>query len=214
MLVVDFEIRDLVELARIWWEESQSLLEFKDYARRKLRYIVHKASHGDPVARLYVDVVNWAYETRLALTKIFLDLTRDLPVYEWAKVRQEFPHEKFLHPFEELQVKLETLSFNAIDAVYERCYARGDRDSFTSLFLQLPYKLRKWYLEPPYRRKLVEAFVGSEVMEVMDKARVEVKVVVDVEDVIPLVKKYGSNWREKLRELVKKEVMGVVKHNS
>jgi hypothetical protein len=213
MPVADFEIRDLVELAWIWWEESQSLLEFKDYAKRKLRYIVHKAGHGDPAARLYIDVVNWAYETRLTLTKTFLDLTRGLPVYEWAKVRQEFPHEKLLHPFEELQVMLETLSFNAIDTVYERCHARGDRDSFISLFLQLPYKLRKRYLEPPYRRKLVEAFVGSEVMEVMGRARVEVKVVVDVEDVIPLVKKYGSNWREKLRELVRKEVMGVVKHN-
>ena len=79
MSVVDFEIRDLVEIAWIWWEESQSLLEFKDYAQRKLRYIVHKAGHGDPAARLYIDIVNWAYETRLTLTKTFLDLTRGLP---------------------------------------------------------------------------------------------------------------------------------------
>jgi hypothetical protein len=204
--VFEFKVEDLVELAWIWWEESQSLIEYKKYIRDKMEYIEHKASHGDLSARLYIDIINWAYETRLTLTKTFLDLTRDLSVYEWAKVRQEFPHEKFLHPLEELQVELETLSFNIIDVVYERCHARGDRDSFISLFLRLPYRLRKRYLEPPYRRELVEAFVGSEVMEVMDKARVEVKVVVDVEDVIPLVKKYGGNWREKIREMIKEMI--------
>ena len=203
--VFEFKVEDLVELAWIWWEESQSLIEYKKYIRDKMEYIEHKASHGDLSARLYIDIINWAYETRLTLTKIFLDLTRDLPVYEWAKVRLEFPVEKYLHPLEELQVELETLSFNAIDAVYERCHARGDRDSFISLFLRLPYKLRKRYLES-YRRKLVEAFIGSEVMEVIGRAWVEIKVVVDVEDVIPLIKKYGGNWREKIREMIKEMI--------
>jgi hypothetical protein len=219
MSVVDFDVRDLVELAWIWWEESQLLLEYKQYVQDKLKYIVHRARHGDVNAQLYVEIVDWALEVKVALTKMFLENTKNLPVYEWARAHPEFPEEKQQHPLEKLQVKLETLAFNTADVMFERCYARGDRDGFISLFLRLPYKLRKHYLEEkPYVRRMIKEFVGPEMLEVLDKTRIEVKVIVDVEDVIPLIKTYGSNWREKLREVVRKviemEVVGVVKHNS
>jgi hypothetical protein len=204
--VLDLGVRDLVELALIWWDESQSLLEFRKHNQDKLEYIAHKARHGDANARLYIEIIDWALETRFTLEKIYLDRTRDLPIYDWAKVRPEFPLEKTSHPLEELQGKLETLAANVLDTAYMRCYARGDRDGFISLFLRLPYKLRKWYLDRPYAKKMIEEFVGPEILEIMDKARIEVKVVVGVEDVIPLIKTYGSGWRERLKEIVRKAI--------
>jgi hypothetical protein len=204
--VLDLGVRDLIELALIWWDESQSLLEFREYTQGKLKYIVHKARHGDVNAQLYIEILDWAHETKLTLEKMLLEKTKDLPVYEWAKVRLEFPEEKQQHPLERLQVELETLADRVLDGMFRWYYVRGDRGGFVSLFLRLPYKLRKQYLEKPYVRRLIGEFVGPEMLEVLGKARVEVKVVLDVEDVIPLITAHGSGWRERLREIVRKAI--------
>jgi hypothetical protein len=210
--VLDLGVRDLVELALIWWDESQSLLEFREYTQDRLKYIVHRARHGDVNAQLYTEILDWAHETKLALVKMFLENTRKLPVYEWARAHPEFPEERQYHPLERLQVKLETLLDSLLDEMFRWYYIRGDRDGFVSLFLRLPYKLRKHYLEKPYVRRLIGEFIEPEILEVLDKARVEVKVVLNVEDVIPLIKMYGSNWREKLREIVRTAIsMGVAR---
>jgi hypothetical protein len=204
--VLDLGVRDLIELALIWWDESQSLLEFREYTQGRLKYIVHKARHGDVNAQLYIEILDWAHETKLTLVKTLLEKTKDLPVYEWAKVRLEFPEEKQQHPLERLQVELETLVDRVLDGMFRWYYVRGDRDGFVPLFLRLPYKLRKQYLEKPYVRRLIGEFVGPEMLEVLGKARVEVKVVLDVEDVIPLITAHGSSWRERLREIVRKAI--------
>jgi hypothetical protein len=204
--VLDLGVRGLVELALIWWDESQSLLEFREYTQGRLEYIVHKARHGDVNAQLYIEILDWAYETKLTLAEMLLEKTKDLPVYEWAKVRLEFPEEKQQHPLERLQIELETLVDHVLDEMFRWFYVRGDRGGFVSLFLRLPYKLRKQYLEKPYVRQLIGEFVEPEMLEVLGKARVEVKVVLDVEDVIPLITAHGSSWRDRLREIVRKAV--------
>ena len=77
------------------------------------------------------------------------------------------------------------------------------------LLIELPPKLRRWYLQNSdfYRSYVIEKVLGKEIVEVLSKTRVELKIVLDADEAIQLIRKFGKEWKEKTREVVRKALM-------
>jgi hypothetical protein len=86
----------------------------------------------------------------------------------------------------------------------------SNRDCSTdilSLLLGLPLKLRRWYLrncDSLFRSQVIEKTIGKEIVEVLSKARVELKIVLNADEVIQLIKRFGKEWKERAKKELKK----------
>jgi len=187
----NLDARDSIELAIIWYEEFQSLSGFTEYMKVKFSHIMHKARHGDSAAKEFLRIHDTAFRT-------YLDNTG-------------YAQEKPLHPLEEIKTKLETQALILLDGIRIKHMVNGDAEGFISLFLRLPRGARRWYLGEPHRRRLVRKIVGPELMEILEKDHVEIRVTLDVEEVIPLIIAYGRAWRYKLGKIAEKTVKTVIR---
>jgi uncharacterized protein (DUF4415 family) len=81
-----------------------------------------------------------------------------------------------------------------------------------TVFTKLSPRLRKWCLQRIHREYLdaLAKLLGSDVTEVLSKSRVEVKLVLDVEEVLPLVRRFGKEWREKVKEVFREALKSLM----
>jgi hypothetical protein len=101
--------------------------------------------------------------------------------------------------------RLFTRAKNIIDFIIFDAHLKKDPNLALKTLLSLPRDFRIHYIEnihEPLRTWLRE-LLGDEVVDVLKKTRVELKIVLDVEDAVKLIQMYGSSWREKARELLK-----------
>jgi hypothetical protein len=80
-----------------------------------------------------------------------------------------------------------------------------------NLLLGLSPELRRWYLQncDNFYRSLLEKVLGKEAVEILSKTRVELKIVLNTEEALPLIKRFGKEWRERAREAVRKALKSI-----
>jgi hypothetical protein len=170
--------REYLGLAVLLWEEGYDWEPWQEYFDRKWVIIEERAYHDDEKAWLAYDLY-------------FLE--RDVGKSEFS-----------ILPEKRDRVHQMCAAFHIVDWFLFDCSMRRDVDGFLNAFLKLPHKFRRDFIErlDSYTRGKLRGLVGDEIYELLGKAKVEVKVVLSVEEVVPLIIKYGRDWREKVRELI------------
>jgi hypothetical protein len=160
-------------LIELWWEESHDVDELRRRLNEKLARIEERMYHGDEAALLY-----WAlHETRAT---------------------------DVLHPLERVKISQFVDAMLMCDELWYEAKFSSDREIFVGEFIRLPHRLRKEYFKrvPPVVQEWILDVVGEEVYGLLDKAWVEVVVALSVKDAISLARRYGKEWRTKVKELL------------
>jgi hypothetical protein len=171
--------RENIELALLWWEECRDYEDLEREIEKRFEKIDEKAMHGDEGAYLAI----------------------------WLRYFDK-GNEDLLSPLVNDKIACRTMAFNMIDWISMGYRIRRDVDGFLKFFLKLPHDLRREWLkdEDKYTIQKLREFVGEEVFEILSKARVELKIVLDLEEAIPLILKYREKWREKVREILRNAI--------
>ena len=180
-----------VPVLELWFEELQTFEALATEKREKLWKLLeqtfYECNHGDSSACLFWSISSLEPQMR------FEDM---------------------------VSAKLKTLITGTIGWYILDCYTRYNLendytcvDYLLTVFTKLSPKLRKWCLQHMYKEELdtLSKLLGSEVVEVLGKSRVELKVVLDVVEVLPLIRRFGREWREKVEEVFRealKSMMG------
>jgi hypothetical protein len=88
----------------------------------------------------------------------------------------------------------------ALDMAVIDFHAKRDREGLLKLLISLPVPVRRWYLsERGAPQRWCEEMLG-ELIEVLTKSRVELKLTLSEEEALRAATLWGSEWRNKLRE--------------
>jgi len=181
--------KPIVPVLELWFEEMQTfealVAEKRERLWKLLEQTFRRCNHGDRSACLFWSVSSLEPQMR------FEDM---------------------------VSTKLEALIAGTIGWYILDCYARYNLkndctcvDYLLTVLTKLSPKLRKWCLQHMYKEYLdtLAKLLGSEVIEVFSRGRVEVRLALDVEEVLPLIRKFGKEWREKVKEVLR-EALKVV----
>lgn len=91
-----------------------------------------------------------------------------------------------------------------INEILFNAHVRRDPGLAFRTLLALPRDFRASYLTELHEplRTWLKKLLGDEALELLKKSRVELKLVLDVEDVLPMVQRYRDKWREEARRLL------------
>jgi uncharacterized protein (DUF4415 family) len=182
--------KPIVSVLELWFEELQTfealVAEKRERLWKLLEQTFHRCNHGDRSSCLFWSVASLEPQMR------FEDM---------------------------VSTRLKTLITGTIGWFILDCYTRYNLendcacvDYLLTVFTKLSPKLRKWCLQHMYKEYLdaLAKLLGSEVVDALSKSRVEVKLVLDVEEVLPLVRRFGKEWREKVKEAFREALKMVV----
>ena len=159
------------ELLKLWWEELEGLE--KVCAERQKRQALRDAKL---VAKCGHGDEKACLALRLATTGMGLSL-----------LGRQVAH---LHHLIRYALDIAVLDF----------HAKRDREGLLKLLRALPTPVRRWYLsEQGAPQRWCEEMLG-ELIEVLTKSRVEVKLTLSEEEALRAAALWGSEWRNKLRE--------------
>ena len=165
-----------IPVLELWFEEMQTFQALKAEEEKRFRVLLektfHRCNHGDKPACLFWDIISLELQRSSASIASF---------------------------------ELEQVIVGAVGESIINCYIRYNmgkdstcRDNLLSVFMGMSPKLRRWclqHLSSIYVEALAK-LLGSEVVNVLSKTRVEIKLVLGVEEVLP----FGKEWREKAKE--------------
>jgi hypothetical protein len=164
-------------VAALWWEEYNGVED--SLAERRLKYdrMFERCLHHN-------DELCYAAHIQMHISAIELPLEPQLrdAVRNYSRAK------------------------NIVDKIMFEAHVRNNTDLALKTLLSLPRDFRIHYIENMHEplRTWIRQMLGDEVLELLKKTRVELKIVLDIEDAVRLVRLYGSNWRERARELLRK----------
>jgi hypothetical protein len=167
----------IVDIAVLWWEEQKSIVKMNEARELAYKRIIELCRHG------HVEFCE------LELYKLYFDIVE----------RQEIPVRRDA-------IVLATKARSIVNYTLLDAHVKKDADLMLKTLLSLPSDFRKHYIEnisEPEKSWLRE-LLGDEVLELLKKSRVELKLVLSVDEVLPLVRRYGKEWREEARKLLEK----------
>jgi hypothetical protein len=164
-----------VGIATLWWEESKAIEK-------------NLANRNERLDRLFMSCLHSDDERCEALHVLTLLATIEIP----------------RPPLLYSAITNETNAKLIIDEILFEAVVRGDPDLAFNTLLSLPRDFRISYLEElsETKKTWLNKLLGDEVIELLKKSRVELKIVLDLEDVLPMVRKHGQKWREEARQLL------------
>jgi uncharacterized protein (DUF4415 family) len=164
-------------IAALWWEEYNCVED--SLAERKLKYnrMFESCLHHNDELCYVAHIQMHISAIELPLEPVLRDSLRN---YSRAK--------------------------NIIDKIMFEAHVRNNTDLALKTLLSLPRDFRIHYVSNLHEplRTWIRQMLGDEVLELLKKSRVEIKIVLDVEDAVKLIRKYGKEWRERARELLRK----------
>ena len=111
----------------------------------------------------------------------------------------------FDHPLKCVRIDKEILVMRAIRSAVRELWFNKDAEGLVRFLLSLPADVRKKVVEDRYFSPYLD-LVPEEILDILKKSRVEVRVVLDVKEVVALVVKYGSRWRDVVKDIVREAV--------
>ena len=109
------------------------------------------------------------------------------------------------HPFTGVDNWKKTLVRHTVTDFIYAFWRNRDAEGLLRFLLSLPAGVRRAVVE----REGFDTFLKllpEEVLDVLKKSRVEVKVVLDVEEAVELALKYGSRWRDVVKDMIREAV--------
>jgi len=223
--VVELALRGVVErielyfnflkFAEVWYEEDRTIINIcaEEYVRTGV--LEDRALHGDPYAL-------WLFRVNHEMVKEYGDLQLKCPL--------SGPGHLLWKTVDELYFNIARLDF-PLTLIPEGVFQKLDYDTRVKAMDEVKrraYNLKNHYadrlarmlagMKPSVRKELVERvkelnthyhkLLPEEVIDILEKSRVEVKVVLSAEEALELYRRYGSNWREKVREAILEVVRG------
>jgi len=164
-----------VGLASLWWEEYKSIERMLSDRREKLDRLFMHCLHSNDERCEALHVQTHISIIEGPIPPLLLDAVRIL-----------------------------TRAQEIINEILLNADVKRDPDLALRTLLALPRDFRISYLtelHEPFRTWLRE-LLGSEVLELLKKNRVELKLVLDVDEVLPMVQRYKDKWREEARRLL------------
>jgi hypothetical protein len=166
-----------VDLATLWWEEYKTIDQM--FANRWERF-----------ERLYITCLH-SHDKHCE-----------------AVFAQNSMHkiESTLPPLLLVAVKILSKAELIINEILLEAYIKRDPNLALRTLMALPRDFRITLLDElneSYKTWLRQ-LLGNEVLELLKKTRVELKLVLNVDEVLPLVQRYGDKWREEAKQLLRK----------
>ena len=197
---VVFEIVQFLDIAVA--EEEELRRQCEEFWKRD-QLLFHRNAHGDEYAYTLFKTdpfpIKCPYEWWVAQPYINTVVKFIEKLYEMKKYPVLFVKERAHMSPDEIQRRAEEIKRNAEEL----------SDKLLEMLLKLKPKTRKRIVEEIKKWEHVhQAFkelYGNEVLEIMGKARIEVKIVLKPKEAITLMRKYGNNWKNMLREILRLE---------
>ena len=166
-----------INLASLWWEEFKTIDQMF-------------ANRWERLERLYITCLHTNNEHCEAV----------FAQNSMHKVESTLP------PLLLAAVKILSEAELIINEILLEAYIKRDPNLALKTLLALPRDFRITLLDElnePYKTWL-SRLLGNEVLELLKKTRVELKLVLDIDEVLPMVERYGDKWREEAKQLLRK----------
>jgi len=166
-----------VGLATLWWEEYKV------------------------IERMLAD--RWERFERLYITCLHTNNEHCEAVFAQNSMHKV---ESTLPPLLLAAVKILSEAELIINEILLEAYIKRDPNLALKTLLALPRDFRITFLDEMNEsyETWLRQLLGSETLELLKKTRVELKLVLNVDEVLPLVQRYGEKWREEAKQLLRK----------
>ena len=187
---------DLVPLLDLIVEEELELERLCGEVYEREKILFHRLAHGDPHAKMLYETDKFPIRCYYAVSHAYAYLSRLF----WAL---STIHSMMKYPLLYVRTVGREPEEIKSDAERARRMAHELAGKLLDRLLKLKPATRRYIADKikstPSAYEYFKSLYGDEILDILGKSRVEVKLVLKVEDVIPLVRKYGREWRKALR---------------
>jgi len=196
----------------IWSEEDRDLSNIcSEYLDSKMKVIGSRASSGDRYAEMFIDLYHYMHD-KFRESMIYCPYPHDLfdeielLILVLYDMISNLGDPQNLIPDQEKE-KLGDISQEECDKIkqYVENYKNKYIGMFIKLLLELDFWTRKWIvmdLKDLVSKNQIANIIPVEVLNILEKPVVEIKIDLEPEEAIELVMRYGERWREEIKRII------------